>query len=365
MVGSVIFSSINTGLFRWRGEYTWVARGPMVEGISEIMPLPSTLIGALIAINAQSIPMSSQIRKHFVPNDQLDKLRKEVFNCDNLILRGPYYVSGENEIFIHNYNKGLVRLEYLSERGFVITEIVHRDEFTIPTLNTAVRMDNKSAVEHLLYATSMIDLSSKQFNVLLEIHDCSCTKTLRTARTAPLGGDSHLSIIKCDDRQPIYEKIRELTKELNKNEIAAYTVTPVLFDPIKFKEVMKMNKSSEAELKIECNFKIKFYSRKRLCSDLGLYELCKLDDKNLWKIFRPQFSLLAPGFDILRENVRPIYVALMPGSILVIEMDNYTIDDIYKNGISCINEKGYDEVNKLGWGTIVPLNGLELKKRGQ
>ncbi len=137
------FKLSGPALFRWGGEYTWQATGPTSTGLGEPLPLPTTVVGALLAVLGARPPG---------PRPGLEGAARELasrLGCGQVLLRGPYYPAGARGVAIHVYPGMLLIIE---EGGVRLAEPAPME-----VEGTALSRSGKTTVGGMLYSARLVD----------------------------------------------------------------------------------------------------------------------------------------------------------------------------------------------------------------
>jgi hypothetical protein len=331
---SLVFTPSGLSLYRWRGEFTWIARGPAAEAFSEPVPLPTTVVGALLSLEPPR-PSSSR----FTLEDQRRELAR-VLGCKEFRLRGPFLARRAGTggrlrapILLHHARLGLAALE---ARGGELAVRAPIPVARVPAIGTALSMDSKTALKHMMYAATYADLGAQEYGIVVEVHGCS--PALKLPRAVPLGAESRMAVVELVDERPVHGMVVGLQRSTR--SFYAYVATPILLDQAKLDDMVggKWVKAGRCMLRLPERRELKHIVRGEETGEAA-------------KMFRPVLSLLSPGFDTVRESPRPAVPAILPGSIVAVE--DCSPVEAYVEGVGSFSE--------LGWGTVVPATVIELQ----
>ncbi len=326
-VASVLFTPLEPICFRWYGIYTWLATGPSSQAVSEPLPLPSTLLGALVYGLSIASNRFSDIAKGSAKS--IDNLLKDLIellkacgcSCSDIVLRGPYIVS-QRGLALHIAGGCLLLIDGNNIEVVSPRRTVNR--------GTALRRDTKSVVQHMLYSIEYVDLIQilGEYSIAVDILCKESCKLVVKPIVMRLGSDGRAVKMSVDVLE------NSLAKNISKaSSNLFYVASPVLVEPLHIETFI-----NEGKIAID-NIQISSLSRKELEHILNV----KRD--TLIKHFRTKIQILATGYDILRNSLREMYPSIMPGSII-------RINSIDKEKLL----KGLGKYSHAGWGTIVPLN---------
>lgn len=325
-VASALFTPLEPLCFRWYGVYTWLATGPSSQAVSEPLPLPSTVIGALIYGLAVANNKFSSISQG--PAKDVEELFKEFAdllklygcNCSEVALRGPYIIS-EKGVALHLMGG---RLLLISDSG---VEVV--DPRRAVARGVALRRDMKSVVKHMLYSIVYMDATPSLGGYSIAV-DILCKEPCKLALKPVVirfGSDGRAAEMSIDVVDNCLTKIIS-----SKTSNLFYVASPILLDPSHVEMLISEGRA------VLGNISVTPLSKKELEQQLNIE-----NEKDL-KHFRTKIQMLATGYDMLRNSLREMYPAIMPGS--VIRLDNIDKEVLLK---------GIGNHSHVGWGTIVSL----------
>ncbi|MFP3242227.1 hypothetical protein [Caldisphaera sp.] len=303
--------------FRWTGEFSPSTSGPMNKGISEPLPLPSTIAGFLYSINKKW--GSSKNLENLKIDEDLKTLASGIW--------GPLLYDGMN-YYAHKYPGGLIqlkmnnslyidkpqvnlekndvgeKLEALSEKGVI--NVINR-------IGIGLMYNSKTVKEGLLYSQSLIKLKNGGiiFKANSDVNEGFYT----------MGGEGSIIELK---------KCKECEEIISGKGDYGLVISPIILKP---RENVTSIIDDFYELNIEGCGKL---------SDLRVNIPVNANnkEKSLKKYFRPQIKLglISLGFNITYNVIRPIYLAIMPGSI-----------------INCKEMGNVGLFKEVGWGSILPI----------
>lgn len=356
-VVKVIFKPAEPLSLRWLGNFTWMATGPGVRASSEPLPLPSTVVGALINALAVKYGRVNPPQGFVKPRNLIEVLGKLLGNAvglsDSFVIRGPYLELTGGRYALHSYPGKLVVFNSRHEIEDVI-ELGKAGKATLITLRgTALRHDSRTVMPHLLYSETLIDYLSIEGGakgVVAEVlygGNGGTTLTKRTTEVATVrfGGEGRVARVFIE----VSESTLPVTTSSD-HSTYVYVASPILLSTEKVNSIARMlgRGSEEVVLKAEgeeCYISMPtIRDIKEGISTFASKLSNKLDPKELIKLFRVKIGLIAPGFDTIRGSLRELYPSILPGSILKISK--------CKKPPLTISTEPY---NKLGWGTIITL----------
>ena len=311
--------------FRGPGEFDPSSRGVYSMGRSFILPTPSTIAGVFATLFGSNFSPSQ---------DWLSEYRNTL---GNITIRGPFVqiinkdksknsdiyldFSLRNKLISYNaledYANKIKRI--ITENNYAVKEKI-LDELDEELKNKAispklqerigiglkVRKDNIKVVEEsLIYSVQYVDYSFGDYlmtEIYYEIIGDSDIKV--GSYNAKLGGEGRVCqlIIEEDD----IEKLLKIDEKAN----VLYVASPVLYDTGKdILEIIKSELSSEIEV----------YGK---------------------------VTLLGAGYSLLNKKRKPIYQALIPGSLIFLSTEKNG-RELYRSGLGFAKE--------IGYGTVIPL----------
>ena len=332
----IFFRLISFALFRWGGEYTWTTTGPTAYGRSEPLPLPTTIVGAILT-TLRGVKPSAEL------DDAVEALYKAL-GCkegSSLTLRGPYYPWREG-IAVHVYPQKLLLID---GDGRIRKLVDCVDSVLVSYRGTALREDTKSVVRSLLYSVSLVDAKGlEREGIVPELSiDTTCEVGVKERRlSTKLGGDMRLAIMSFDNNT----KLLNVIEKLSNNVEHLLTVSPILID---LRDVDTVDRFIHGEEKLDvdgCILRVPNVSTVRnLLESMGIREHKVL--KHYVKCLRVRVELLSPGVYGDTGFPRKPYLAILPGSLLVAE-------DCGKDHLL----RGVGIFKELGFRTLLPLRGV-------
>ena len=319
------FRILGSMFFRGPGEFDPSSRGVYSMGRSFILPTPSTIAGVFATLFGSNFSPSQ---------DWLSEYRNTL---GNITIRGPFVqiinkdksknsdiyldFSLRNKLISYNaledYANKIKRI--ITENNYAVKEKI-LDELDEELKNKAispklqerigiglkVRKDNIKVVEEsLIYSVQYVDYSFGDYlmtEIYYEIIGDSDIKV--GSYNAKLGGEGRVCqlIIEEDD----IEKLLKIDEKAN----VLYVTSPILYDTGKdILEIIKSELSSEIEV----------YGK---------------------------VTLLGAGYSLLNKKRKPIYQALIPGSLIFLSTEKNG-RELYRSGLGFAKE--------IGYGTVIPL----------
>ena len=284
----------------------------MSTGTSEPLPLPTTIIGALLGSK---------------PGEELDganvAIGKRLGCGEAIVLRGPYYPWREG-VAIHVYPKSLLLIDNAGRvRSLNVVEmIVHR--------GTALNRRTKSVMKGLLYSTQLIDPEKLvEVGIVPEISIDILCRACAKRRVTKFGGEMRVALLDSDEDAKLVKIIASLASETRYFVVAS----PILLDMDAKTELEKLLRGKEAEID-GCILRAPSVEDARRAVGEG----------DLVKRLRVRVEVLSPGVYSDTGLPRRPYLAILPGSLLWIECSNTTK---FLQGIGRYHE--------IGFGTVVPI----------
>ena len=272
--------------FRWGGEFSPTLSGPMNKGVSEPLPMPSTIVGFLRSITGS--------KRKDVEKLSLD----EDLNTVGLKLWGPLLVNN-GKYYAHSYPGKLIELNnWTAVKEVDMTEVVK----VVSKIGIGVNMDSKSVIESKLGAREgrgYIEsrLYTQQFVKINGGIVFEADVSLKEGYYV-IGGEG--SVVKLEEFKGF--------KPPEEGKLGL-VLSPIILEP------------KEGLVTIDDLYDVEV----KECGKLG-------DISNYVKV-----GLLGLGFNIAYNVRRPIYLAIMPGSV-----------------INC-TKKNAGLFNDKGWGSILPI----------
>jgi len=349
----VMFIPVEPLSFKWFGSFTWMITGPETRASSEPLPLPSTIIGALInslAIKEKRVKVIKGVMEPHMLYESLISLLNNLLGgaYSAFVVRGPYIKFKDGSYALHLYPGRLIliepgnsRLKIIEPKGLIIK-------------GTALKHLERTVVPHLLYSLTLMDyikLDNKivegiAVEILCNGGECRISKEegIIELPTVRFGGEGRITRI-------IVEVAKEVLPLHVSNHGYVYVASPILLNDesicrdndidnkneeiAKFIEIIHINRRCRLEIPSKKEVE-------ELVKSL-ISEEYKERVEDIVKLFRVRIGLIAPGFDTIRGSLREMLPSILPGSIL--KLSNC-------ERILTISKNPY---NNLGWGTLVPL----------
>lgn len=335
-IASLLFTPLEPICFRWYGSYTWLTTGPSSQAVSEPLPLPSTLVGALVyglAVTKnrfRSIVRGSAKNPEDLLKDLIELLRLNGCNCSEVILRGPYIIS-QRGIALHLMGGHLVVVN--GGKLSIINSVRVIDK------GVALRRDTKSTVQHMLYSIEYVDLVQVlgEYKIAVDILCNESCELMLEPVIMRLGSDGRAAKMSVG---VVENNLSRIISEVSSGLF--YVASPILLSSSHLKTLM--NKGS---MEID-SFTISALSKEEL------EHLLNEKRDRLLKYFRMKIQMLAAGYDMLRNSLREMFPAILPGSMIRIERSN-------KESLL----RGLGRYSYIAWGTVVPLEVSEAKLAGK
>lgn len=282
----IIIKPLKPVSFRWGGEFSPTLSGPMNKGVSEPLPLPSTIAGFIYSIT------HGGGKREDLTELSLEKESVKVKLWGPLLYhKGKYYA--------HSYPGKLIELNNwelkLNEDGKV-EEVEAIDLLGVTNkIGIGIKFDSKSVIDKLLYTQQLIKIEG---GIIVEVEQ-EVKEGYYT-----MGGESNI--------------VKAEPWEFAPPESGKYglVISPIILSPIE--KVISVDDLYDAEIEG--------------CGKLG--DVIVDDDRI--KGLPVKIGLIGLGFNVAYNVRRPIYPAILPGSVL-----------------NC-NKRG--NVGKFtGWGSILPV----------
>jgi CRISPR-associated protein Cmr3 len=347
-------------------EFSPFVRGPKTVARSLILPTPSTIAGTLatLCLDAQKAkpPRASEWKEKIM----------EVLNLEVARLKGPYLIM-ERDKGEEVYTQFMGHLAKLDEivRAVQSLDLDLRDasiakkkklkelleekhvNFYQPIFTEKVGINverkYKRAVEGGLYNIQMIDYArlysekkeiivGKMINnvsVGVDVYGRSKISNLeKKENILRFGGEGKLSYLLIKEGEIITSKVEELLAGFKKGEAYLYLITYSLY------------KSSKEHMEIHEICKGGYVTP----SIFGRVNKVLREISPSIKIsyIIGECNIFGAGYSINMEARKPIYEALLPGTIIKIEGTKEDLVNLYKEGISEIG-------SEIGFGTVIPI----------
>ncbi len=298
----VTFTPLGRVSFRWFGTSSPLARGPMTAMVSEPVPLPTTVAGALYtALGGERVEGGVDLSR-------LSELLREKIGCGGGVFRGPYVLihrphrPGEwVAACLHALGKGLF---CVGVRGEVF--MIGPDEASISFVGISLDNRSKTVIEGMMYSQTTVDYraialaaSEKlgkaplEASLAIEFPGCSVPEPVR--RAVPLGGEGRIARVRVStgsEPSPL-DCVAEKGKECGR--VINYFATPCI---MRDKEILS-NAIDPAKL------------LEGVTRELGL---------GPGEVLARETSVIvgvAPtGYDTASNRPRPLRPAVMPGSVI-------------------------------------------------
>jgi len=319
------FRILGSMFFRGPGEFDPSSRGVYSMGRSFILPTPSTIAGVFATLFGSNFSPSQ---------DWLSEYRNTL---GNITIRGPFVqiinkdksknsdiyldFSLRNKLISYNaledYANKIKRI--ITENNYAVKEKI-LDELDEELKNKAispklqerigiglkVRKDNIKVVEEsLIYSVQYVDYSFGDYLMTEIYYEIIGDSNIKVGSyNAKLGGEGRVChlIIEEDD----IKKLLKIDEKAN----VLYVTSPILYDTGKdILEIIKSELSSEIEV----------YGK---------------------------VTLLGAGYSLLNKKRKPIYQALIPGSLIFLSTEKNG-RELYRSGLGFAKE--------IGYSTVIPL----------
>jgi CRISPR-associated protein Cmr3 len=312
-----VFRALEPYLFRGPGEFDPSTRGVYSSASSLPVPSPSTVAGAL-ATTYEYVDTKSM---------DWDRAYSMILKAK---VRGPYLRVGSviyvedrvDEVFIQlsdikkysHFKKRRLSGEEDSEKKVEeICSVFDPKKMMMTGIGLMTRTEMRKIADEekgLIYTTTLIDylFDPKFTDVTIELDIIS--KKIEVRRyLVRLGGEGKGSLLEISKADDYICKIPEIANLL-------YVLSPILYET---------GSDFVEQLKSEI-------------SDAGDMEICG------------KIGLLGAGYSNVRRRRKPIYQALLPGSVILLEK-NIEGRKIYEEGVGIGKE--------LGFGSVIPVEGDE------
>lgn len=342
------FRPVEPCVFRWGGEFTWMVTGPSAEGICEPLPLPTTVVGAVVTSLKGTYSGSNRLDMESVEGVVKELLGSEV------LVRGPF-ILGEEGYGFHLWpgRVAVIRPNKLLIHGLEQCKILIR--------GSALRHDTKVTVQHMAYSLQYIDYVAVK--KLLGLSDTIAFELIRAdeeairalgsinGKVARLGGEGRLARVSVGSESPLTSLLSKLTELVEGclgegKPCLAYVATPLILEPTQAKMLAR---GEIAEVITMSGLKVMIRAPRK--AELREYLNITRDEeesRNKVKLLRVKLSIISPGYDTVIHSPRPTYPAIMPGSIIALASRDRDI-------LEKVCMEGLGKWARLGWGTLIPI----------
>ncbi|MGC9020969.1 MAG: hypothetical protein ACP5KE_07165 [Candidatus Methanodesulfokora sp.] len=321
MIYRAKFRVLEQYLFRGPGEFDPSTRGVYSAASSTLLPSPATVAGSL----AVTHPYVDTESLNWV-DAYLHVLGRDVR------IRGPY-LRRESLLVENRVHKTFLRLEDIKNYCLIvrdlfekgkgeeaerkIKELVEKVKFKkvqFVGIGLRTRKDLGKVTDEeagLIYLAEFIDYIS-DFNFATIEFDLISSNVATGRYVVKFGGEGRISLLEVEKAEGYAYQVPEKAKFL-------YVASSVLF---------KTGKDFVEQLKEEM--------RKMGVKDIKVYG---------------RIGLLGAGYSEVKRRRKPIYQALLPGSVIILGEEVGNAMKIYEEGIGVGRE--------IGFGTVLPIGGGE------
>lgn len=329
------FRIIEPMMFRKSGEFDPSSRGFHSFAQSLLIPNPSTILGAISAALMKEDEVPS------VKASWVDEYLK-IIGADN-VLRGPFLVV-RREVFVENridnvllelnevkelcnaYKEGFLKKEWEGKR-IRIGSFSERVGIGLMTRAINENKSTKIVKEGLLYSAFFVDYSSKDMGVTsvylhMDAKGSLCSK-LRDFKILRIGGEGRIALLGPSTETMIERLRRELWSNMNtfNGKLALFLVSPALFRSGK----------GISELKEEIESQVAEF-----CKDI-----CEM------RIYG-KITPLSAGYSLSKKGRKPIYIAVEPGTLILVNVIDCNLESLYWSGIGEVGRE-------IGYGSLLPM----------
>jgi CRISPR-associated protein Cmr3 len=321
------FKILGSMFFRGPGEFDPSSRGVYSMGRSFILPTPSTIAGVFATLFGSNFSPSQ---------DWLSEYKNAL---RNVTIRGPFVriiSKGKENSGIYldfSFKNKLISYNALKEYANKIKRVIAENNYAIkekildeldeelknktvsPKLQERigvglkVRKENIKVVDEdkgLIYSAQYVDYSFGDYLMAEIYYEIIGNSNIKVGSyNAKLGGEGRVCRLIIEEGG--IEKLLKLDEKAN----VLYVASPILYDTGKdILEVIKNELSTEIEV----------YGK---------------------------VTLLGAGYSLLNKKRKPIYQALIPGSLIFLSTEKNGWE-LYRSGLGFAKE--------IGYGTVIPLN---------
>lgn len=331
------FRIIEPMMFRKSGEFDPSSRGFQSSAQSLLMPTPSTVVGAISTslMKGRTLSETNWVDEYL-----------QIIGMDS-VLRGPYLIA-EQRIFVEDrinnvlleltevkneieelcraYKEGFLKIEKKG-KGMHIGSFIERVGIGLTVRAKDKDKSTKIAKEGLLYSASFVDYSSKDMGITsvylhMDVRGSLCDM-LRDFKVLRLGGEERVALLG-PSTETIVEKLRRglwESKNTFTGKLTLFLISPALFRSGKKISVLKEEIKGHIARACKSLSGIKVYGR---------------------------VTLLGAGYSLSKGGRKPIFVAIEPGTLILVDVIDCNLESLYWNGIGEVGRE-------IGYGSLLPV----------
>jgi CRISPR-associated protein Cmr3 len=301
----ILLTLLEPSLFRWHGEYSPNYSGPMNRGISEPLPLISTIAGALYW---KIYGINTSDRDTDAIKEGFDKIWGPLIYVEGALKADG---NGERYVLVHHYPG---RLSVYRVEKDIITSVATKEgkayeviPLTSSKIGVGLDMSSKIAAEHLLYSQQLIDLRNTIYSYFTEVKRWGILVRV----DKDVGNVSGLMSLGADGRLAKVISAPDISLPNSQGCEKSVVLSPVLV-------TLDRERGSFALFDELLNVTVENQPIKNIIAD------------------EARVDLIGIGYSALFNIRRPMYLAIMPGSRL---------KNVSKDSIGFFKE--------LGWGSLL------------
>lgn len=309
-VRSICFRIVEPMMFKGSAEFSPDVTGPQVMARSNILPYPSTVAGALATLVLEYDP-------NLIASPDLSRWAEEISQIlgEGVKIRGPYLVC-DKEVFVQADMESFIRA---ADLRYTTSERLLKPKF-ISTFG--IKMDDKkrtvsepTANRSMLYSAKMVAYEGSDVCIGVDVVNCSSRleNALSKKKIIRLGGEGRLVTIATSDTPKLYD---------GKGNYL-FVISPALFETTNNnvdREVNDSNALSEIERSFGANAN--------------------------FHIVTASFGLMGGFSSTQLRRRKPVYGAMMPGSILEVDTDQEA-SRLANEGIGLFSDLGFGSTIRI------------------
>jgi len=354
---SITFRVVEPMMFRGPSEFTPSIRGPQTVAVSNPVPMPSTVAGALATLVLEALNRPPPMSTEATSFEQLIAILRTA--GETLIMRGPYIMSAQGSyvqyreqlVSFKDVREALTKKTDIKKALKILSERVKegvkegRGANTVPTLGIKLidtfTSPSKVAEEGFIYTTKMVDYSRLgKASVAVDVlrGSKSLEETLKTKKLVRLGGEGRITEASASENQPLTEGVRSVADKPS-TLWRLYVSTPLILDG---KELRGVSAHTTGGVHVYTGFKVREAVAALLKPRLS-------PEPKKVKV-AGQVSVMG-GYSLVADRRKPMFPVLMPGSVIEVEGEGLweplPFLKIYTEGLGFAAE--------IGFGTVLPI----------
>ena len=334
-------------MFRGSGELDPSSRGVYSHALSLIIPRPSTITGALITYLLTQRP---QLAKYCTSissfTDLLECYRRVLEEFGIYAVRGPYFYSSRKDVIyipiilgdetlLVEYDQ--LRYYFLQEHGDILRFFFEKnanEEFLLKFkhIEKELKANKLSLLQDKLFRTGIMLSDRTEYASKTTVE--GCIYTVRYI-TYPFDIELRFKLIISNSSPLLDKELCTALKLGGDHRVAKFSLDCKCKD--KVDGLLKLSSAST-----------KYYL---LLSPLPIKEY--IDVKYIGIL-----DVIGLGFSIAKSRRKPLYPALLEGSIVKISTDKYCLEDLLKRGLYGllgVKDEEFEALARIGYASFIPL----------